>query len=311
MDGVALRLEEVVKHFGSVRAVDGVSLEVPAGSVYGLIGPNGAGKTTTFSLICGWLHPRSGRIEVLGHPPSRLHEIKGRFSALPQDAALPPNTSLLQSLTFYARLQGVRRSEARKAAQAALEMVGLGAWGKVRAVTLSHGMAKRVGLAQAFLGKPDLVLLDEPTAGLDPKNAHHLRELIRTMREQTTVLISSHNLYELEDLCDHAAILDHGKVVEAGTMESLSAADREATVLLAEGDDGEALARATEALAIVREARWEAGTHTLTVTFVGSGEADAETHPTTAVLEALIAAGGHIEGLRRGRGLERRVLEIT
>ncbi len=305
---MALKLDEVVKRFGSLRAVDGVSLEIPKGSVYGLIGPNGAGKTTTFSLVCGWLRPGAGKIDVLGVPPRQIHRLKGRFAALPQDAALPPNTSLIQSLIFYGRLQGLERGEARTAAENALELVGLKEWAKVRALTLSHGMAKRVGLAQAFLGKPELVILDEPTAGLDPKNAHHLRKLIHEMRGESTVLISSHNLYELEDLCDHAAILDRGKVVASGTMESLSASDREIVITLID-KVGEKFEKAVGALSAVKSADFDPESRELTVIFVE--EIPNAAHPTTAVLEALIGVGARIEAVRKGRGLERRVLEMT
>ncbi|MDF1564958.1 MAG: ABC transporter ATP-binding protein [Deltaproteobacteria bacterium] len=307
MSALALRLEEVVKRFGSLRAVDGVSLEIPVGSVYGLIGPNGAGKTTTFSLVSGWLRPNSGRVEVLGTDPRQIHRLKGRFAALPQDASLPPNTSLIQSLSYFARLQGLSRPASKVAAEEALALVGLKEWSKVRALTLSHGMAKRVGLAQAFLGKPELVLLDEPTAGLDPKNAHHLRNLIREMRGESTILISSHNLYELEDLCDHAAILDRGKVLTSGSMATLSAADREVVIVLADVD-GERFAAAVEKLPQVKSASFEVKVRELTVTF---GDEPGETHLTTTVLEALIGAGARIEAVRKGRGLERRVLEIT
>jgi ABC-type multidrug transport system ATPase subunit len=276
--------------------------------VYGLIGPNGAGKTTTFSVVCGWLRPNSGKVEVLGTTPRKIHQLKGRFAALPQDAALPPNTSLIQSLAFYGRLQGMSRARSHAAADEALTLVGLKEWRKVRALTLSHGMAKRVGLAQAFLGKPELVLLDEPTAGLDPKNAHHLRKLIHEMRGTSTILISSHNLYELEDLCDHAAILDRGKVVASGTMASLSASDREIVVTLLD-ENGEKFEKAAGALSAVKSATFEPKRRELTVIFVE--EIPSAAHPTTAVLEALIGVGARIESVRKGRGLERRVLEMT
>jgi len=306
---MALELQNLVKKFGRLRAVDGISLSVPKGSVFGLIGPNGAGKTTTFSMICGWLRPTSGEIKVLGLPPSKVSNLKGKLAALPQDAALPPNTSLESSLRFYARLQGFSASEAKAAAADALTLVGLKEWSKVRAVTLSHGMAKRVGLAQAFLGHPELVLLDEPTAGLDPKSAHHIRDIIRDLKGKATVVISSHNLYELEDLCDRAAVLDHGKVVAFGTMDSLCAADREICITLGAKVAGESLAQKVRAFSEVKEVHFDSARNELVIIF---GEvAEDGSIATTKLLKELIEAGALIAAVRRGRGLERRILEIT
>ena len=231
----AIRTVGLVKHFGSVHAVDGVDLTVPRGAVFGLIGPNGAGKTTTFGLVCGWVRPSAGVVEVLGTSPRRVSVLKGRLAALPQDATLPPTTPVLSSLAYLARLQGFSGKAAKDEAARVLALVGLSKWGKVRAQGLSHGMAKRVGLAQAFIGHPEVVLLDEPTAGLDPKSAHSVRELILEMKEdRTTVVVSSHNLYELEAVCDHAAILDRGRVIAAGPMDELTAADTEFVVELAD-----------------------------------------------------------------------------
>ncbi|MFW5878687.1 MAG: ATP-binding cassette domain-containing protein [Myxococcota bacterium] len=128
----AIRIEGIEKRFGEVRALDGVDLTVPGGSTFGLIGPNGAGKTTLMGLVCGWLRPTSGTISVLGHSPWRAVQLKGKISAFPQDAALPPNTSVLHSLTYFGRLQGLSASRAAKEAEGALELAGLSEWGAPR-----------------------------------------------------------------------------------------------------------------------------------------------------------------------------------
>jgi ABC-2 type transport system ATP-binding protein len=306
----AIRLEGLVKHFGRVRAVDGVDLVVPKGSLFALIGPNGAGKTTTFGLVCGWLRPTGGQATVLGASPWRAVHLKGRLAALPQDAALPPNTRVLDSLAFYGRLQGLNAGRARTEAAAALDRVGLAEWGKARASSLSHGMAKRVGLAQALMGTPELILLDEPTAGLDPKSAHWVRELLRGFQGKATVVISSHNLQELEALCDHAAILDHGQVIAAGSMAELTAADSEVVITLGNAEaEIEGLAAAAAALAGVSGATGDPARRTVTVRF-GRGPEPAE-EVITRVLTKLIASGGKIGSVSRGQGLERRVLAVT
>ena len=310
-DGPAIRAVGLVKHFGAVHAVDGVDLTVPRGAVFGLIGPNGAGKTTTFGLVCGWVRPSAGVVEVLGTSPRQVSVLKGRLAALPQDATLPATTPVLSSLAYLARLQGFSGKAAKDEAARVLALVGLSKWGKVKAQGLSHGMAKRVGLAQAFIGHPEVVLLDEPTAGLDPKSAHSVRKLILEMKEErTTVVVSSHNLYELEAVCDHAAILDRGRVIASGPMDELTAADTEFVVELADPPERyEAFSRAVSDLEAVTAASVDPGRREMVVRFKGAeGRAP---DVITAVLKVLIDGGAHVAGVHRGHGLERRVLSLT
>ncbi|RMG14836.1 MAG: ABC transporter ATP-binding protein [Deltaproteobacteria bacterium] len=302
----AIETRGLKKHFGRIRAVDGVDLTVPRGSIYGLIGPNGAGKTTCFSLICGWLRPTAGTVSVLGRNPRHIADLKGRLSALPQDALFPPNTSILASLVYYARLQGLPKAEARREAERVLSLVGLASWGKVRASALSHGMHKRVGLAQAFIGNPELVLLDEPTAGLDPKSAAHVRETIGALKDRATVVISSHNLFELEKMCDHAAILSKGRIIASGTMEELTAADSEVVIELGAAPPP-GLTERIEGIAAVRGATLDG--QRLIVHFSLEGRSPAEV--TTVVLRESLEHGAQILAVSRGKGLERTVLEVT
>ncbi|HET9449330.1 MAG TPA: ABC transporter ATP-binding protein, partial [Aggregicoccus sp.] len=233
MSEPVIRLEGVSKRFGEKLAVSALSLGVERGQVYGLIGPNGAGKTTTFSMMCGFLKPSSGRLEIFGANPSTPGALKGKVGALPQDALLPPGWETGALLTYWARLSGL--ADPAGEARGALERVGLQeAWG-VQTQALSHGMAKRAAMAQALMGAPPLVLLDEPTAGLDPRVAAQVRALIRDMKGRQTVVVSSHNLQELEELCDAAAILDRGTLASAGTMGELTGQGAEFRVQIARG----------------------------------------------------------------------------
>lgn len=216
----AIAATALSRNYGSVRALDGVSLTVDEGSCWGLVGPNGAGKTTLFSLICGYLRPSSGDLTVFGRRPSEPGALKGLLGVLPQDAALPTNFTVGGLLTHLARLSGLLNPDSE--ARAALERVGMQEIWSRGSRTLSHGMEKRVALAQALMGRPRLVCLDEPTAGLDPKSASNVRDLLREMRKDSTLLISSHNLVELEDLCDHVAVLERGKLVQSASVEQLT-----------------------------------------------------------------------------------------
>ena len=302
--------ENLVKHFGFVRALDGVNLTVPKGSTFGLIGPNGAGKTTFFGLVCGWLRPTKGRATVLGTATSRVVDLKGHLCALPQDASLPPNTTVMHSLAYYGRLQGLGRGEARNEALRVLDMLGLAGSAGTRASNLSHGMAKRVGLAQAFIGSPKLVLLDEPTSGLDPKSAHLVRSLIKDLSGTATVLVSSHNLHELEAICDHAAILDHGRLKAHGTMSELTAADTEVKITLANPKEAlEKLASLATTVPGVSTAAADPLSSALIIRFSSGEKAPEEV--VTQVLSALIEGGAKVGAVERGRGLEKKVLSIT
>jgi len=299
----AIELMGVGKRFGSHMAVDGVSLRVARGSCYGLIGPNGAGKTTTFSLMCGFLAPSSGQISLLGASPSVPGALKGRVGVLPQDALLPPWERVGALMVHWAQLSAVPSPEAD--AREALRKVGMeGAW-DTRCHALSQGMARRVGVAQALLGAPPVILLDEPTAGLDPRVAAELRALIRSLKGQHTLVISSHNLQELEELCDGAAILDKGRLVRAGSMAELTAQAEQFTVVLAGGSPPPLdVIRALPGCASVSLAGGR-----LVVQLNGSGQVPEQA--IAAVLRALLDAGCLVSELHRGKRLEQRVLELT
>ncbi|HCE51087.1 MAG TPA: ABC transporter ATP-binding protein, partial [Shewanella baltica] len=184
----------------------------------------GAGKTTLFSLLCGYLSPSAGTITLLGEAPNSP-KLLGKIAALPQDAVLDPNLTIVSQLSFFARLQGMGVEQARQEAIRVLTLVDLADVAEQKPPSLSHGMSKRVSIAQALIGSPELVLLDEPTAGLDPANAKKVRELVKALSPTTTFMISSHNLDELEKLCDQVLYLDKGQLSQAVSMHASTDSD--------------------------------------------------------------------------------------
>lgn len=315
----ALRLHKLTKRFGAKVAVDGVSLEIPTGTVYGLIGPNGAGKTTTFSMMAGFLEPSEGDLEILGHRPTDVAALKSRLGVLPQDAVLPRDEKVGDFLVYLARLQGADRPEADRAARSVLDEVEGKDWWKLKCNQLSHGMAKRVQLAQALLGDPEVVLLDEPTAGLDPRHAFEVRQLIKNRRGRCTMVVSSHNLHELEELCDAAAILDHGRLVASGSISELTARAEEIHIELTatpktapnyRGPLGSVVPLSDlRGIPLVTRVEFHDESREL-VLYVERGSVDPETVIGQA-LWVLLNQQILIRGVSLGKGLEQRMMDLT
>ncbi len=296
----AIEIKHLTKQFGPKLAVNDVSFDVDEGSCYGLIGPNGAGKTTTFSMMCGFLKPTAGTLRVLGVDPFEPGALKGKVGVLPQDAVLPATWPVGSLLTYYGQLSNLPEPE--KEARAVLERVQLPETWSVAAGTLSHGMAKRVSMAQALMGAPPVIFLDEPTAGLDPKIAASVRGVIRDLKGQHTVVVSSHNLQELEELCDATAILDKGRLVSASTMAEITGSLLEFRVQIARG---EVPLPELRSLAGVKEARVEAK-GVLCVVFEGQAE-----DVITRSVGLLVQRNVLILGVWRGKRLEEKVLQLT
>ncbi|ABV87804.1 ABC transporter ATP-binding protein [Shewanella pealeana] len=206
------------KSYGGKQALSQVSITLEAGSPIALVGPNGAGKTTLFSLLCGFITPSSGEVSLLGEKPGSA-ALLGRVASLPQDAALDPNLDIITQLTLFASLQGFSAKAAKAEGLRVLTLVDLVDSAQQKPKSLSHGMSKRVSIAQALIGSPELVLLDEPTAGLDPANAKKIRELVKKLSNTTTFIISSHNLDELEKLCDQVLYLEQGQLSQSVSMK--------------------------------------------------------------------------------------------
>ena len=302
----ALSLRAVGKRYGRIRALDGLNLEVPAGSVFGLVGPNGAGKTTTFAIACGFLRADTGTVDLLGAGPFDPEQHRGRITALPQDAALGRDVTVAEMLTYLGQLQGVPARGIRAEVARILQLVDLTDRAGDRTRTLSHGMLRRLGIGQAFLGDPELVLLDEPTNGLDPRQAHSIREFIASQRGTRTIIVSSHNLHEIETVCDHVALIDRGRVVMAGPVSDVTGRNDEVRITLAEGPVPLAEAKA----AVAGEAvEWDEATRVLKISFLDRADRQAE-DVTSAVLRAVLAAGGRVSTVTRGESLERKYLEL-
>lgn len=305
---VVVSVRQLTKEFKRVRALDRVSFDVPRGSLFGLLGPNGAGKTTLFSIAANFLFPTGGGIEVLGTDVRQISQLRGKFSMLPQDALFQANIPIVEQLVTFCRLHGETQVEAVQAAERALDLVDLGKAMNRVARTLSHGMAKRLALAQAFLGDPEVVFLDEPTSGLDPQNAANIRELIRRMAGSRTVLISSHNLTEIQEMCSHCAILDKGKLVSAGTMKELLGSDYLVRITFNK-PHSPMLLSAVQGLNHVRAVDTP-GPDSLELTLdVSQGqEKDAVMQ---AILQTLTAHGYVPRTLNEGAKLEQKFLEMT
>ncbi|HHY92789.1 MAG TPA: ABC transporter ATP-binding protein [Firmicutes bacterium] len=218
-----IRLENVTKFYGNQVGVRNLTLTAQPGEILGLLGPNGAGKSTTMGIITGYLPPTVGRVEVLGldvteHPL----EVKRALGYLPEVPPLYDELTVEEYLGFAAELKGLRGKKARKAVDRVTEETGLSTMRRRLIAHLSHGYRQRVGLAQAIINDPAVLVLDEPTTGLDPQQITEIRALIRALAAERTVLLSSHILPEVSMLCRRVAILNHGELVAEDTPENLA-----------------------------------------------------------------------------------------
>ena len=218
----ALVTRNLVKRYGRNCALDGFTLSVPARSVLGLVGCNGAGKTTWMMTVAGFVLPTSGEINILGKGRFNAHVHSGRLSILPQDSELPLEEKTRDLLVRYARLQGLSAEVARREADGLLATFNLADKANSPVRNLSHGMRKRVMVAQAFIGNPEIVLLDEPLSGLDPVEQDRMRAFFLSRRGQTTMVISSHQLTDVEKLCTHVAFVSAGRVTGVETLAKLT-----------------------------------------------------------------------------------------
>jgi ABC-2 type transport system ATP-binding protein len=222
--GPMLELREMTKRFGAVRAVDAISFTVRQGEIVGFLGPNGAGKTTTMRILAGIFPPTSGEVRVAGHDalrePLACRRVVGYF---PEHAPYYPELSVRGFLRFVARLKGLPRAARGDAVARVLADCGLEGVAHRRVGTLSKGYRQRVGLAQALCGDPPILILDEPTIGLDPAQVVEMRDLVGGLRGSRTVLFSSHILSEVEALCERVIVIAGGRIVGEGTPADLGA----------------------------------------------------------------------------------------
>ena len=220
-----IEMTEIRRSFGRNKAVDGVSLELGAG-VFGLLGPNGAGKTSLLRMLATVLPPSSGSMRLLGLDPGSAgarRKIRRRLGYLPQSLGYYPAFTVVEFIEYFALLKEMPSARIPEAVAAAVEKTDLGSKAKVKLRTLSGGMLRRVGIAQAIVNDPDLLLLDEPTAGLDPEQRVAFRALLRDLGQRSTVVVSTHLVEDVGTACGEVALMSSGKIVFRGTPAELAA----------------------------------------------------------------------------------------
>ena len=223
----SIEISHLTKRFGPFTAVDDVSFSVRDGEVLGFLGPNGAGKSTTMKMVTGFLLPTSGSVSVCGHDVARQpREAKRKLGYLPEGAPGYPDMTPHSFLGFVARVRGFDGAEAKRRVEAAAQAVNLGGVMYQRIETLSKGYKRRVGLAQAILHDPPVLIMDEPTDGLDPNQKHEVRALIRKMAHEKVIVLSTHILEEVHAVCTRAIVISTGRVVADGTPAELEARSR-------------------------------------------------------------------------------------
>jgi ABC-2 type transport system ATP-binding protein len=240
MTTIVLQTEHLTKRYGPLTAVDDLSLEVYEGEVFGFLGPNGAGKTTSINMMCGLLKPDAGRVLVHGQlVHGGAPEVRARVGVCSQETVLWEKLTALEQLEFIGTLYGVAPRTARQRGGVLLETLGLSAKSNELAGKLSGGMKRRLNLALALIHDPQILVLDEPEAGLDPQSRVLVRDYIRSLARKKTVILTTHNMDEAERLADRVAIIDHGRLLVVDTPDELKRTVGEGDVLevnIANGD---------------------------------------------------------------------------
>ena len=235
-----IEVSHLTKQYGNHLAVDDVSFTVADGQICGLLGPNGAGKSTIMNILTGYLSATSGRVTVAGHPlPEEADAAKVCVGYLPEQPPLYPEMTVQEYLTFAAELKGVKKAERKEQVCRAARRTGLETVLPRLIRSLSKGYKQRVGIAQALLGSPRLIILDEPTVGLDPAQVIEIRKLIRELGRAHTVILSSHILSEVQAVCQQILILSKGHLAAAGSLEELTADGESLEKVFLELTDGE------------------------------------------------------------------------
>lgn len=234
----AVRLEGVTKRFRGHTAVDGLDLEIPRGSIYGLLGPNGSGKTTTIRMIMGILLPDQGRVSLFGGPPD--HDRRRRVGYLPEERGVYKKMRVLELLTFLAEIRDVPRRTARERAILWLERLEIAAWSRRRLEDLSKGMQQKVQFISTVLHEPDLLILDEPFSGLDPINQELLEAIVLDLHRQgATILFSTHLMEQAERLCERVCLISRSRRVLDGDLREIKRSERRGEVAISfDGPDG-------------------------------------------------------------------------
>ncbi len=219
----AVQVENLHKNFNDVQAVRGASFEIKKGEIFSLLGPNGAGKSTVISMLSCLLEPTAGEAWVMGHSILKEpQQVKSCLGVVPQEIALYPDLSARENLNFWGRMYGKRGQELSQRVDEVLEVIGLSSRQDDRVETFSGGMKRRVNIGVALLHKPDLIIMDEPTVGIDPQSRRHILDNVKHLNQEgMTVLYTTHYMEEAQELSDHIAIMDRGKVIASGTHQEL------------------------------------------------------------------------------------------
>lgn len=220
-----VRIENLIKGFGELIAVDNISLDIEEGEIYGLLGPNGAGKSTTINIMCGLLSLDKGKIEILGKDIKRDSQfIKKNIGVVPQDIAIYEDLTAFENVKFFASLYGLKGENLKERAMESLEFVGLSDRAKSFPKGFSGGMKRRLNIACAIAHRPKLIIMDEPTVGIDPQSRNHILQSVKKLNSMgCTIIYTTHYMEEVETICTKIGIIDHGKVIAEGTKEELKA----------------------------------------------------------------------------------------
>ena len=304
---IAIETRGLTRRFGKVTAVDNLNLQVPAGALFGLIGPNGAGKTTTLRMLAGLLEPTAGEIELNGQMTNHAwRELRRQIGYMPDFFGVYEDMLVWEYLDFFARCYDLPAARRRQVTDELLELVDLAEKRDTYVQTLSRGMRQRLCLAHALVHDPQVLLLDEPASGLDPRARVEMRELLRELGAMgKTVVVSSHILAELAELCDSVGIIEKGRLVASGSLDEISRRVRQGRTLrlkvLSNRDEAEAILRDRPGVGEVYE-----GNGYLEVEFLGDDEA------TARLLAALVGRGVKVVSFTEVAGdLEDAFLRLT
>lgn len=218
-----IEIKDLIKRYDRDIAVDNINLNIEEGEIFGLLGPNGAGKSTTINMLCGLIKPTGGEIIIDGDTiDSRKVDYKRKIGLVPQEIALYENLSAEENITFFGKLAGLRGTLLQERVTEALEFVGLEDRRKAVPKGFSGGMKRRLNIACAIMHHPKIIIMDEPTVGIDPQSRNHILDTVRKLNSMgSTVIYTSHYMEEVEELCSRIAIMDHGKLIAEGTKEQL------------------------------------------------------------------------------------------
>lgn len=294
-----IEVNKLTKLYGTVAAIEDVSFEVAQGEIIGFLGPNGAGKSTTMRILTGFTPATSGSAKVAGfHVEDHPVEVKRRLGYMPENVPLYPEMLVTSFLSYVAEVKGVPRRERKKEVDRVMERSGLQGMGKRILRNLSKGYRQRVGLAQALIGNPPVLILDEPTVGLDPKQIIEIRQMIKSLAEEHTVLLSTHILPEVSMICERVIIINRGRIVAQDTMKNLTRGGDQAALEVEAGGVTETVLAVLRGVEGVQKAdRIGPGR------YVVEGKDGEDVRE--AVSAALVSNNCHLTGLqRRARTLE-------